>query len=49
VAISRYDRCQCHYERRCRFDDGRWCLGTIGVDEVAAAVRARLEAARATP
>jgi lipopolysaccharide heptosyltransferase I len=49
VSISRYDRCRCHYERRCRFDESRWCLGTIGVDEVAEAVRARLAAARVTP
>jgi heptosyltransferase-1 len=34
VAISRYDRCDCHYERRCRRDPGRWCLGTISVDDV---------------
>jgi lipopolysaccharide heptosyltransferase I len=49
VSISRYDRCACHYERRCRFDADRWCLGMIGIDEVAEAVRIRLAAARATP
>jgi lipopolysaccharide heptosyltransferase I len=42
ISLSRYDRCQCHYERRCRFGDDRWCLATIGVDEVADAIRARL-------
>ena len=34
ISISRYDACDCHYERRCRRDAGRWCLGTIAVDEV---------------
>lgn len=42
IAISRYDRCGCHYERRCRFDADRWCLGTITVDDVAEAIRIRL-------
>jgi lipopolysaccharide heptosyltransferase I len=41
ISISRYDACDCHYERRCRRAEG-WCLGTIGVDEVARAVDERL-------
>lgn len=42
IAISRYDRCDCHYERRCRRDPARWCLGTIEVDEVIRAIERRL-------
>jgi lipopolysaccharide heptosyltransferase I len=46
VAISRYDGCACHYERRCRRGEAGWCLATIGVDEVRAAIDARLGAPR---
>ena len=49
ISISRYDRCECHYERRCRLDADRWCLGTIAVDEVAEAIRIRLSTAGVTP
>ena len=42
VTISRYEVCDCHYERRCRRDPDRWCLGTISFDEVAAAIDRRL-------
>jgi lipopolysaccharide heptosyltransferase I len=42
VSISRYDVCDCHYERRCRRDAQHWCLGTISVDEVAHAIDRRL-------
>jgi lipopolysaccharide heptosyltransferase I len=42
VIVSRYDSCECHYERRCRRDPDRWCLGTVGEDEVRRAVDARL-------
>jgi lipopolysaccharide heptosyltransferase I len=43
IAIGRYERCACHYERRCRHADPRdWCLGTVGVDEVSAAIDRRL-------
>jgi lipopolysaccharide heptosyltransferase I len=45
ISISRYDQCQCHYQRRCRRDAARWCLGTIDVDEVAEAIDRRLQAA----
>jgi lipopolysaccharide heptosyltransferase I len=41
ITIGRYAACDCHYERRCRRNEG-WCLGTISVDEVAAAVARRL-------
>jgi lipopolysaccharide heptosyltransferase I len=42
ITISRYDTCDCHYERRCRRDDSAWCLGSITVDEVADAIERRL-------
>jgi len=42
ISISLYDRCDCHYERRCRRTAEQWCLGTIGVDAVARAVEQRL-------
>jgi lipopolysaccharide heptosyltransferase I len=42
VSISRYEACDCHYERRCRRDAGQWCLGTIAVDEVTRAIDQRL-------
>ena len=41
LSISRYDRCVCHYERRCRRTHG-WCLGEIAVDEVATAIQNRV-------
>lgn len=43
IAISRLDRCSCHYERRCRLDTP--CIDSIGVDEVLAAAERRLELA----
>ena len=49
ISISRYDSCACHYERRCRFDEHRWCLGTIQIDEVSEAIRRRLAASRPRP
>jgi ADP-heptose:LPS heptosyltransferase len=42
VSISLYDRCDCHYERRCRRTADAWCLGSIGVDDAALAVDQRL-------
>jgi lipopolysaccharide heptosyltransferase I len=43
VAIGRYARCACHYERQCRHADAReWCLSTIDVDETSAAIDRRL-------
>lgn len=38
--ISRFDACECHYERRCR--GTQWCLASIEVAEVTAAVQHRL-------
>ena len=40
VAISRYGACGCHYERRCR--KTAWCLESIEVAEVTAAIQQRL-------
>jgi ADP-heptose:LPS heptosyltransferase len=48
ISISRYDTCDCHYERRCRRDEATWCLGSITVDEVLTAVDERLRRARTT-
>ncbi len=45
ISISRYDQCRCHYERRCRLDAARWCLGTIELADVADAIGRRLRAA----
>jgi ADP-heptose:LPS heptosyltransferase len=42
ISISRLDRCECHYERRCRRRDP--CIDDITVDEVAAAVERRVAA-----
>jgi lipopolysaccharide heptosyltransferase I len=42
LALSRYDQCHCHYERRCRLPDPEWCLGSIGFDEVRDAIVRRL-------
>ena len=44
ISLSRYDGCDCHYERRCRRDAAQWCLGTITVDEVMTAIGRRMEA-----
>ena len=52
IVISRTDRCECHYERRCRragaaaSTDSLPCIMGIGVDEVLDAVARRLEAPR---
>lgn len=40
IVISRYQACGCHYDRRCRQDE--WCLTTVPVIEVTAAVQQRL-------
>ena len=45
ISISRYEACDCHYERKCRRDASQWCLGTIQVDEVTSAIDARLRTA----
>ena len=41
VAISRYGACGCHYERRCRKES--WCLASIDVAEVTAAIQQRFQ------
>jgi heptosyltransferase I len=40
VSVSRFDRCECHYDRRCHAS--RWCLEDVTVAEVCAAVQQRL-------
>jgi lipopolysaccharide heptosyltransferase I len=42
ISITRFDRCGCHYERRCR--RAQRCIDDIGVDEVLAAVERRVAA-----
>lgn len=44
VVLSRYDECECHYQRACRVPD-RWCLGGLPAPELMAAITTRLEAA----
>jgi heptosyltransferase-1 len=39
LTVSRYGTCGCHYERRCKKD--QWCLESIAVSEVTAAVQQR--------
>jgi lipopolysaccharide heptosyltransferase I len=41
VAVSRFLSCGCHYERHCR--QASWCLATIPVSEVTAAIQRRLQ------
>lgn len=41
AVVSRYDACECHYERRCH--SGRRCLDDVTVAEVCAAARRRLQ------
>jgi ADP-heptose:LPS heptosyltransferase len=45
VAVSRADDCVCHHKRQCQRAT-RWCLDSVSVDEVAAAVRKRLAQTR---
>ncbi len=40
IAVSRYSSCGCKYDRECHRDG--WCLGTLPVSEVTAAVQHRL-------
>ncbi|MGH8187347.1 MAG: glycosyltransferase family 9 protein, partial [Steroidobacteraceae bacterium] len=44
ISISRVDRCDCVYERRCRRDVA--CIDDITVDEVLGAVARRMAAPR---
>jgi len=41
VSVSRYGVCGCHYERRCR--KAEWCLESIAVPEVTAAIQQRFQ------
>lgn len=43
--VSRFDGCRCHYQRRCHAR--AWCLESLGVPEVSAAIQQRL--ARVAP
>ena len=45
VSVSRFDVCQCHHRRQCRA--AAWCLDSVAVEEVAAAVDRRLGSSRA--
>ena len=38
--VTRYDACGCHYDRRCH--EGEWCLQSVSVAEVTAAIQQRL-------
>ena len=40
VTVSRFDRCDCPYERKCH--QAEWCLDTVSVAEVTAAIQQRL-------
>ena len=40
ITVSRYDSCGCHYDRSCHEDP--WCLASVTVSEVSAAVKRRL-------
>jgi len=44
VSVSVYDRCGCHYDRRCH--ESRWCLDDVTTAEVCAAIQRRLASAR---
>jgi heptosyltransferase-1 len=44
VTVSRFAACGCHYDRRCH--QSNWCLDTISVSEVTAAIQHRLAHAR---
>ena len=44
IAVSRFTSCGCHYDRRCH--SPAWCLESIPVAEVTAAVQQRLAAER---
>ena len=40
IAVSRFAACGCHYDRRCHLSE--WCLASLPVAEVTAAVQQRL-------
>lgn len=41
LTMSRFEGCGCHYERKCR--EAAWCLESISVAEVTAAIQQRLD------
>jgi len=41
VSVSRFGSCGCHYERRCRKPE--WCLGSVEIAEVTAAIQQRFQ------
>lgn len=43
IAVSGYDTCACHYDRRCHH--ATWCLSDVNVPEICAAIQRRLGAA----
>lgn len=45
IVITKFDECECRYQRRCRVPD-RWCLARLPAAEMMAAITRRLEAAR---
>jgi lipopolysaccharide heptosyltransferase I len=45
ISLARYGQCDCHYERRCRRAAADWCLSTITVEDVIAAIDRRLSTA----
>lgn len=46
VVVSRFEGCRCQYQRRCR--SGAWCLESVTVAEVSAAIQQRLARAQAS-
>jgi len=44
LAVSRFDACGCHYDRRCH--QAQWCLASLGPAEVCAAAQRRLAGSR---
>lgn len=47
VIVSRHEVCGCHYDRRCH--QPAWCLGSVTVAEVTAAIQQRLGSAAPSP
>lgn len=44
VVISKYETCDCHYQRQCRRETSGWCLASITEDDVCRAIDRRLSA-----
>ncbi len=47
LTLSRFERCSCHYKRRC--EQPEWCLASLTVAEVTAAIQQRLGGHRPGP